>query len=74
MTAPVCHRCGRPMAVRRGYDYFWGCTGYPKCGGKRNLTARQKAELGRGRLRNQSGEGLEALRLDEIPPRGKRQR
>jgi restriction system protein len=41
--APSCPRCGQPMALRtarkgaRPGSQFWGCSGYPKCKGVRNL-------------------------------------
>jgi restriction system protein len=40
---PVCPKCGKPMALRtarRGKNAgspFWGCCGYPKCNGVRQL-------------------------------------
>jgi restriction system protein len=41
--APFCPQCGKPMALRtarRGKNagsQFWGCCGYPKCNGVRQL-------------------------------------
>jgi four helix bundle suffix protein len=41
--SPSCPRCGQPMALRtarkgaRPGSQFWGCSGYPKCKGVRNL-------------------------------------
>jgi four helix bundle suffix protein len=36
-SAPICSKCGKPMALRtaqkgkRAGSQFWGCTGYPEC-------------------------------------------
>jgi len=41
--APVCPKCGEPMVLRRARkganegSQFWGCCGYPKCKGVRQL-------------------------------------
>ena len=43
--APVCPRCGKPMALRtaskgeRAGSQFWGCSGFPECNGTRALEA-----------------------------------
>jgi four helix bundle suffix protein len=42
-AAPVCLRCGKPMALRtarkgeRAGSQFWGCSGFPECKGTRAL-------------------------------------
>jgi len=42
-AAPVCPKCGKPMALRtakKGHNagsQFWGCSGYPDCKATRNL-------------------------------------
>lgn len=42
-AAPVCHLCGKPMALRTAKkgrhagSQFWGCSGYPDCKATRNL-------------------------------------
>lgn len=37
--SPTCKKCGRNMILREGNgDYFWGCSAFPKCWGKKRLT------------------------------------
>ncbi len=37
-SSPVCSKCGKRMVQRDGkYGTFWGCKGYPRCKGTRNL-------------------------------------
>jgi len=42
-AAPVCPKCGKPMALRTAKkgrnagSQFWGCSGYPECKATRNL-------------------------------------
>ena len=40
---PACPKCNRPMTLRLGYTYFWGCSSFPHCWGKRELKAEEKA-------------------------------
>ena len=38
-NAPSCKKCGSRMVLRQGNsDYFWGCSKFPRCWGKRWLT------------------------------------
>ncbi len=35
---PACPECAKPMQLKRGrFGSFWGCTGYPKCKGIKNI-------------------------------------
>lgn len=47
-SRPHCPQCERPMTSRNGSrGMFWGCPGYPKCKGSRNMTGTTKALLER---------------------------
>lgn len=38
-NAPACKKCGSTMVLRESNsDYFWGCSTFPKCWGKKWLT------------------------------------
>ncbi len=38
-NAPTCKKCGRVMILRKGKGaYFWGCSDFPNCWGKKFLT------------------------------------
>jgi len=38
-NSPSCKKCGSNMVLREGNgDYFWGCSTFPKCWGKKWLT------------------------------------
>ena len=35
-ATPACPKCGQLMVLRKGdWGEFWGCSGFPKCRGKR---------------------------------------
>jgi hypothetical protein len=43
---PACHKCGRPMVLREGgFSFFWGCSIFPHCWGKKYLSRSESAML-----------------------------
>lgn len=45
-NSPSCRKCGKSMVLRDGpYSYFWGCSTFPTCFGKKSLTNDEWAEL-----------------------------
>ena len=45
--APSCPRCAARMTARQGPDlsWFWGCSTFPACWGKRSLSRHQRSAL-----------------------------
>lgn len=42
-NAPICKKCGSNMLLREGNScYFWGCSAFPECWGKRWLTKEER--------------------------------
>lgn len=45
-NAPPCKRCGSNMVLRESNgDYFWGCSTFPECWGKKWLTNEEQRVL-----------------------------
>jgi hypothetical protein len=46
LRAPTCDRCGNKMLLREGNGFFfYGCTTFPKCYGKKYLTDEEQDKL-----------------------------
>jgi hypothetical protein len=44
--SPQCRKCGATMIIRQGNgEYFWGCSTFPTCWGKRWLTGEQLKQI-----------------------------
>ena len=45
-NSPTCSKCGKNMVLRDGpYSYFWGCSTFPTCFGRKQLTKDELAEI-----------------------------
>ena len=46
LNSPICKKCGSNMVLREGNgEYFWGCSLFPKCWGKKWLTNEERNAL-----------------------------